>query len=175
MVQIATLASGCFWCGEAVFQELKGVSKVVSGYTGGKTKNPSYEEFEYSDTGHAQANQITFNPKIISYSELLKVFYYTHDPTTLNSQGNDVGPQYRSAIFYHDDAQKKIAEEITKNFAGELWDKPIVTQITKFDKFWTAEEYHQNFYKKNPSQAYCQIIINPKLEKFRKQFIGLLK
>lgn len=171
----ATLAGGCFWCIEAVFQEVKGVAKVVSGYCGGKTDNPTYEDAHYSNAGHAEAVQITFDPKVISYEQLLQIFYYVHDPTTLNRQGYDVGQEYRSEIFYHDEKQKKIAEEVTKNFAPALWKDPIVTKISKLEKFWPAEEFHQNFYRNNPGAGYCQVIINPKLEKFRKRFESLLK
>jgi peptide-methionine (S)-S-oxide reductase len=170
----ATLAGGCFWCTEAVFQEVKGVTKVVSGYTGGKTENPTYNSAHFSGSGHAEAVQITFDPQIISYAELLRIFYYVHDPTTLNRQGHDVGEEYRSAIFYANDEQRKIAEDITKNFAPTLWKDPIVTQITKLGRFWPAESYHQNFYKNDPKQPYCQVIINPKLKKFRKKFKSLL-
>ncbi|HEX5796784.1 MAG TPA: peptide-methionine (S)-S-oxide reductase MsrA [Candidatus Saccharimonadales bacterium] len=172
-MQKATLAGGCFWCVEAVFQEVKGVNKVVSGYSGGHTNDPKYEEI--TGSGHAEAVEITFDPKIISYKELLQIFYYVHDPTTLNRQGNDVGEQYRSVIFYISEEQRKTAEDVTKNFAPTLWDKPIVTEITKLEKFWPAENYHQNFYKNNPAQPYCQVVINPKLEKFRKRFMSLLK
>lgn len=172
--QQATLAGGCFWCIEAVYKEVNGVRKVVSGYSGGHFDNPTYEDVQYKDTGHAEAVQLTFDPEVVSYKNLLKIFYYVHDPTTPNRQGNDVGEQYRSAIFYHDEPQMQIAEEVTKNFAVKLWDKPIITQIQKFDKFWPAEDYHQNFYQKNPNQAYCQIIINPKLKKFRSKFEALL-
>lgn len=170
----ATLAGGCFWCIEAIYQEIKGVTKVVSGYTGGPTDNPTYEEVAYLKSGHAEAVQVTFDPGVISYKELLEVFYYVHDPTTLNRQGNDVGVDYRSEIFYHDEGQKKIAEEVTQNFAPTLWKDPIVTKISKLEKFWPAEALHQNFYRNNPNLGYCQVIINPKLEKFRKKFESLL-
>ncbi|HEX5456048.1 MAG TPA: peptide-methionine (S)-S-oxide reductase MsrA [Candidatus Saccharimonadales bacterium] len=171
----ATLAGGCFWCIEAVFQEVKGVTKVVSGYSGGKTDDPTYDEAHYSNSGHAEAVQITFDPKVISYEQLLQIFYYVHDPTTLNRQGNDVGEEYRSIIFYHDAAQKKTAEEITKSFAAKLWSDPIVTEIVPLEKFWQAEGFLQNFYRNNPNLGYCQVIINPKLDKFRKKFESLLK
>lgn len=171
----ATLAGGCFWCIEAVFQEVKGVTEVVSGYSGGKTDNPTYDEAHYSDAGHAEAVQITYDPTVISYEELLQIFYYVHDPTTLNRQGNDVGREYRSIIFYKGEEQKSIAEKVTKNFAAKLWSDPIVTDIIPLDKFWPAEALHQNFYKNNPNLGYCQVIINPKLEKFRKKFESLLK
>jgi peptide-methionine (S)-S-oxide reductase len=171
----ATLAGGCFWCVEAVFQEVKGVTVVVSGYSGGKTDNPTYDEAHYSDAGHAETIQVTYDPAVISYEQLLQIFYYVHDPTTLNRQGNDVGREYRSIIFYKDEEQKSIAEKVTKNFAAKLWSDPIVTEIIPLDKFWPAESLHQNFYKNNPNLGYCQVIINPKLEKFRKKFESLLK
>lgn len=173
-MQQATLAGGCFWCIEAIYQEAKGVSKVVSGYSGGDTDNPSYEQAHYSDSDHAETVQITFDPGVISYEQILQIFYYVHDPTTLNRQGNDVGREYRSVIFYQDEKQKKIAEDITKNFAASLWKDPIVTEIVPLKKFWPAEDFHQNFYKNNSSLPYCQVIINPKLEKFRKKFESLL-
>lgn len=175
MTEQATLAAGCFWCTEAVFQQVKGVESVVSGYSGGTTEHPAYEQLHREDTGHAEAVQITFNPETVSYHQLLEIFYYVHDPTTPNRQGNDAGPEYRSVIFYHDPEQKDIAEDITKNFAPKYWDNPVVTEVVPLDKFWPAEEYHQNFYKNNPDQAYCQLIINPKLEKFRAKFESLLK
>ncbi len=171
----AVLAGGCFWCTEAIFQELKGVKKVVSGYTGGSTDHPSYDEVAYAETGHAEAVQITFDPEIISYKQLLEVFFYVHDPTTLNRQGNDEGTEYRSEIFYHTEDQKKIAEDAVQNFAPTLWDNPIVTKLSPLKKFWPAEDIHQNFYRNNPNVGYCQVIINPKLEKFRAKFEELLK
>lgn len=171
----AVLAGGCFWCTEAVFKELKGVNKVVSGYTGGQTANPSYQDVYYGNTGHAEAVQIGFDPEVISYEELLQVFFYIHDPTTLNRQGNDVGEQYRSEIFYLDEKQKNTAENVINTFARELWKDPIVTRLSKLDKFWPAEASHQDYFKNNPNQAYCQLIINPKLEKFRAKFEELLK
>lgn len=173
-MQQATLAGGCFWCIEAVYQEVKGVSKVISGYSGGDMDSPSYELAHYSDSNHAETVQITFDPKIISYEQILQIFYYVHDPTTPNRQGNDVGREYRSVIFYHDEQQKKIAEEVTKDFAINLWKDPVVTEIVTLKKFWPAEDFHQNFYKNNSSLPYCQVIINPKLEKFRKKFESLL-
>ncbi|MBW3568859.1 peptide-methionine (S)-S-oxide reductase MsrA [Candidatus Parcubacteria bacterium] len=171
----ATLAGGCFWCTEAVFQEVKGVQSVVSGYSGGRSDNPTYEQIHSEDTGHAECVQVTFDPAVISYEEILQVFYYTHNPTTLNQDGANYGAEYRSVIFYHDAEQKMIAEDVSKNFAAQIWDDPITTQIVPFEKFYPAEDYHQNFFKNNPSQAYCQLIINPKLEKFRKKFKSLLK
>lgn len=175
MKQQATLAAGCFWCTEAIFQQLKGVESVVSGYTGGTIENPTYEKLHYEDTGHAEAIQITFDPDVISYRQLLEVFYYVHDPTTPNRQGNDAGAEYRSVIFYHDDEQKRIAEEVTRDFAPQYWTDPIITEIVPLEKFWDAEAYHQNFYRNNPEQTYCQLVINPKLQKFRAKFETLLQ
>ncbi len=175
-LQTATLAGGCFWCLEAVFDQVKGVESVESGYTGGHTKNPSYREVCNGDTGHAEVVQIRFDPSIISYQDLLNVFFTIHDPTTLNRQGGDIGTQYRSAIFYHDDEQKKIAEEIIKELnAQKLWDNPIVTEVTKFDRFYVAEDYHQEYFAKNPYQPYCQVVVAPKVAKFRKHFLEMLK
>lgn len=172
--ETATFASGCFWCTEAVFQRLKGVESVASGYTGGSVENPSYEAVCSGKTGHAEAIQIRFNPKEISYETLLEVFFKTHDPTTLNRQGGDVGTQYRSAIFYGNDDQKKSAEAIKKK-AGAWWPDPIVTEISPAAIFYPAEAYHQNYYNLNPGQGYCRAVINPKLAKFRKEFGKLLK
>jgi peptide-methionine (S)-S-oxide reductase len=171
----ATLGAGCFWCVEAVFQELKGVSKVESGYTGGKTRNPTYKEVCNGNTGHAEVAQITFDPEVISFEEILEVFWTTHDPTTLNRQGNDVGTQYRSAIFYHSEEQKKIAERSKREVATQIWDDPIVTEITPLGDYYTAEDYHQNFYTENPNYGYCRVIINPKLKKLREKFADKLK
>lgn len=171
----ATLGGGCFWCIEAVYQLVKGVDKVISGYSGGHTDKPTYEQLHSADTGHAEVVQIHFDDSIISYEQILQIFYYVHDPTTLNRQGNDVGEEYRSIIFYHDESQKKIAEAVTNNFAKSLWDDPIVTEIIPLDKFWPAEDYHQNYFNNNPNQAYCQLIINPKLEKFKTKFETYLK
>lgn len=175
MTETAVLGGGCFWCIEALYKQLKGVSSVVSGYAGGHTNNPTYEKMHYEDTGHAEVIQITFDPKVISHRELLEIFYAVHDPTTLNQQGNDVGEEYRSIILYNNDEQKQVAEDVTKNFATKHWDKPIVTEIKPLDVFYPAEDYHQNFFEKNPDQAYCQIIINPKLAKFRQKFPEKLK
>lgn len=174
-MKLATLGGGCFWCLEAVFQQVKGVEKVVSGYSGGTVDNPNFDKIHLMNTGHAETIQVTFNPQVISYAKLLEIFYSIHDPTTLNRQGYDVGEEYRSVIFYHDQDQKNTAEELMKNYAVKIWSKPIVTQIVPFDKFWPAENYHQNFYNDNPGVGYCQVIINPKLEKFKKQFKDLLK
>lgn len=171
----ATLGNGCFWCTEAIFQQLKGVASVASGYSGGQVKNPSYREVCDGTTGHAECLQIQFDPSVISYEKLLEVFFTTHDPTTLNRQGADVGTQYRSVIFYHDEAQKAVAERVKKDFAPTIWDNPIVTEITAAEKFYKAENYHQNYFNDNPSQGYCRIIINPKVQKFREKYADLLK
>jgi peptide-methionine (S)-S-oxide reductase len=167
----ATLAAGCFWCVEAVFQQLKGVNSVVSGYIGGHTDNPTYKDVLTGKTGHAEACQIEFDPEQITYEELLEVFFETHDPTTLNRQGNDVGTQYRSAIFYHNEAQKEAAEQVkSKVDASGAWKNSVVTEIVPFTKFYRAEDYHQNYYKNNPNQQYCRFVIRPKLDKFEKLF-----
>jgi peptide-methionine (S)-S-oxide reductase len=172
----ATFGTGCFWCTEAVFQELKGVVKATSGYTGGNVANPSYEEVCTGTTGHAEALQIIYDPAVITYDELLEVFWEAHDPTSLNRQGNDVGTQYRSAIFYHNAEQKEKAEhykaELNKSGA---YDKPIVTEITGVTKFYPAEDYHQNYYNTHGSQPYCYLVIRPKVEKFEKVFKNKLK
>lgn len=171
----ATFGAGCFWCVEAVFQDLKGVEKVASGYMGGQTKNPTYREICTGTTGHAEVLQVHFDPEVISFEQLVKVFFTTHDPTTLNQQGADRGTQYRSAIFYHDEAQQAVAERLKAEFAPTLWDKPIVTEITPVSEFYVAEAYHQNYYNDNPNQGYCRIVINPKVAKMRKEFGHLLK
>lgn len=168
---VATFGSGCFWCTEAFFQELKGVIKVESGYSGGKVKNPTYREICSGLTGHAEVVQITYKPDEISFVELLEVFWATHDPTTLNRQGNDVGTQYRSVVFYHNEEQKKLAEEYkAKLDKSEAYDKPIVTEISPFVSFYVAENYHQDYFKLNKEAPYCQFVIQPKMEKFRKIF-----
>ncbi len=173
---IATFGNGCFWCTEAIFQQLKGVNTVLPGYTGGVIKNPSYEAVCTGTTGHAEAIQITYDPKVISYRALLEVFFYTHDPTTLNRQGNDVGTQYRSAIFYHNDKQKNTAEEMISQLTSEkVYDDPIVTEITEIDIFYEAEDYHKNYYNNNKNQGYCRAVINPKLDKFVKKYGSKLK
>jgi peptide-methionine (S)-S-oxide reductase len=170
-MKTATFGAGCFWCIEAVYQELKGVKKVVSGYAGGTVKNPTYQQVCTGTTGHAEVAQITYDPELITFPELLEVFWKTHDPTTLNRQGPDSGTQYRSVIFYHDDEQKKLAEEYkAKLDASGAFNSPIVTQIAKLPEFYPAENYHQNYYRSNPNQGYCQYVIVPKLEKFRKVF-----
>lgn len=172
----ATFGAGCFWCVEAVFQNLEGVSKVVSGYAGGLNKNPTYKEVCSGTTGHAEVCQIYYDPQTVSFVELLEVFWQTHDPTTLNRQGNDVGTQYRSVIFYHNAEQKRLAEEYkTKLLAAKLWDNPIVTEIRSLPEFYPAEDYHQNYYNDNTSQPYCAFVIRPKVEKFKKVFASKVK
>lgn len=169
--QIATLAGGCFWCLEAVFEQVRGVDRVVSGYTGGTQSNPSYEEVCSGRTGHAEAVQITYDPAVISFADLLEVFFSIHDPTTLNRQGNDVGTQYRSAIFYHGEEQRSQAQAMIKSLDAEhIWPAPIVTELVAAPPFYPAENYHQHYYARNPNQAYCQFVIAPKLTKFRKLF-----
>lgn len=175
-LETATLGAGCFWCVEAVFDDLKGVEDVVSGYSGGHTENPTYREVCSETTGHAEVTQIKFNPEEISFADILRVFFAVHDPTTLNRQGNDIGSSYRSAIFYHDDEQKRVAEEIIKEVTeAQIYDDPIVTEVTKFDKFYPAEDYHQEYFANNPTQPYCAAVVAPKVAKFRKQFVSRLK
>lgn len=175
-VQVATFAGGCFWCTEAIFLEVKGVQKVVSGYTGGFIKNPAYREVCNGTTGHAEAIQITFNPKEVAYEDLLEIFFATHDPTTLNRQGADEGTQYRSAVFYHNDEQKKQAENYIQLIEKEkLYNNPIVTQLEPAAPFYLAEDYHQNYYNQNQEQGYCRMVISPKLEKLRKYYASKLK
>ena len=173
---IATFAGGCFWCTEAVFLEVKGVEKVVSGYIGGKTANPTYKDISSGTTGHAEAIQITYNPSEIAYEDLLEIFFGTHDPTTLNRQGADVGTQYRSEIFYHSLTQKESAEKYIQLLEKEkLYDRPIVTKVSSASQFYLAEDYHQNYYNLNSSQGYCRMVIAPKLEKLRKYYKTKLK
>jgi peptide-methionine (S)-S-oxide reductase len=174
--EVATLAGGCFWCLEAVFDNLKGVEDVVSGYSGGKQLNPSYAQVCTGMTGHAETVQITFDPQQISFQEILEVFFTVHDPTTLNRQGADIGTQYRSAIFYHTPEQKAVAEEVIRNLAIEkVWDDPIVTELTPFANFYPAEDYHQEYFANNPDQGYCRVVVAPKVAKFRKKFVDRLK
>ena len=165
-VSTATLGGGCFWCLEAVFQRVRGVSKVVSGYAGGHVDNPTYKQICQGDTGHAEVIQITFDPAVVSFENLLEVFWDIHDPTTLNRQGHDVGTQYRSVIYYHDQAQGAAAEK-SLAAAQAHFPKPIVTELSPLPKFYTAEGYHQNYFNQNPNQPYCQIVIKPKLDKFK--------
>jgi peptide-methionine (S)-S-oxide reductase len=175
-LEIATFGAGCFWCVEAVFQSLKGVEKVISGYSGGHVENPTYRQVVMGTTGHAEVCQIHFNPDVISFDDLLEVFWSTHDPTTLNRQGNDVGPQYRSAVFYHTTEQKEIAESYKKKLdKSGAFPRPIVTEITPFESFYIAEDYHQEYYDLNPDQPYCTYVIQPKMEKFKKVFSEKLK
>jgi peptide-methionine (S)-S-oxide reductase len=169
--EVATLAGGCFWCLEAVFKEVEGIEKVVSGYSGGSTINPSYNEVCTGSTGHAEAVQLTFDPNKISFRQVLQIFFAIHDPTTLNRQGADVGTQYRSAIFYHSEEQKAAAEQVIQELnAAHAWKSPIVTDVTPFQAFYPAEDYHQEYFNRNPSQSYCRMVIAPKLDKFSKQF-----
>ena len=175
-LEVATFGGGCFWCTEAIFLELDGVKKVESGYIGGKTPNPTYEEVSTGTTGHAEATQITFDPSKISFGELLEIFFATHDPTTLNRQGADVGTQYRSEVFYHSDEQKKIAEDYIKLLDSQnTFGKPVVTKVSPATKFYVAEDYHQNYYARNIEKSYCSYVITPKVEKVRKQYSEKLK
>jgi peptide-methionine (S)-S-oxide reductase len=175
-LETATFGAGCFWCVEAVFQELGGVRQVVSGYSGGGVENPTYEQVCMGRTGHAEVVQITFDPEVISYQELLEVFWRIHDPTTLNRQGADAGTQYRSMIFYHSEEQRATAERSKSEAEGsKIWPDPIVTEISPMRGFFDAEEYHQRYYLRNPYQGYCSAVIDPKVRKFRKEFQGLLK
>lgn len=174
--EVATLAGGCFWCMEAIFMEVDGVEEVVSGYTGGTTVNPTYQEVCSDSTGHAEAVQVTFDPTKISYREILEIFFSVHDPTTLNQQDPEKGTQYRSAIFYHSEQQRAIAKELIEELTtAHLWEKPIVTEIAPLDKFYPAENYHREYFSRHPEQAYCKIVISPKINKFRKQWAKRLK
>lgn len=174
MGETATLAGGCFWCLDAIFRRTKGVNSVSSGFSGGHVENPTYEQSHTIDTGHAEAVQITFDPSTISYETILQIFWTTHDPTTLNRDGANVGPEYRSEVFYHSDEQKATAESVLQEYAQKLWDNPIVTKITEYTNFYPAEDYHQDYYNKNESAGYCQVIINPKLTKFQEKFTDYL-
>jgi len=174
--QLATLAGGCFWCLEAVFEQLRGVTKVVSGYAGGHVPKPSYEAVCTGTTGHAEVVQVTFDPDELSYRDLLGVFFTLHDPTTLDRQGGDVGTQYRSAIFYHDDEQRRTAEDVVREFEAEhVFDEPIVTKIEPLQAFYPAEEYHREYYSRNPNQPYCRAVIAPKVAKLRSKYLEKLK
>lgn len=175
-MEIATFGSGCFWCGDAIFDQLKGVEDVVPGYSGGTIDNPTYRMVSSGNTNYAEVIQIKYNPKIISFDELLEVFWNTHNPTTLNRQGADVGPQYRSVIFYHSDFQKERAEYFKQKLNdSKIWKDPIVTEITEYTNFYPAEDYHDDYYKNNPNAGYCNFVITPKIEKFRKIFSDKLK
>ena len=170
-IEIATLANGCFWCSEAIFKRLKGVKSVLPGYSGGTVKNPSYEQVCTGRTGHAESIQIEFDPKVIPFKKILEIFWSTHDPTTLNRQGNDVGTQYRSAIFYHDEKQKEVAEKLKKELEVErIYKDPIVTEISPFKSFYVAEDYHKNYYEEHQSAPYCSYVIDPKISKLLKQY-----
>jgi peptide-methionine (S)-S-oxide reductase len=176
MPEHATFGGGCFWCLEAVFEQLHGVLKVESGYAGGASKGPTYKEVCSGSTGHAEVVQVTFDPAVISFRELLDVFFATHDPTTLNRQGADVGTQYRSVILYHDEEQKRVAESrIADLNAEKIWDRPIVTEVVPLSEFNSAEDYHQGYFRGNPGQPYCQAVVAPKVAKFRKSFAAKLK
>jgi peptide-methionine (S)-S-oxide reductase len=174
--EVAVFGAGCFWCVEAIYQRVIGVTAVESGYAGGHVNNPTYEQVITGNTGHAEVARVKFNPEIISYEELLEVFWHTHDPTTLNRQGADVGPQYRSAIFYKSDEQREIAEKsLKKTDASDLWEDPIVTEITSLSNYSKAEDYHQNYFNNNPNAGYCSVVIAPKIVKFKKDFPHLLQ
>lgn len=175
-LEVTTLGGGCFWCLEAVYLELKGVEKVVSGYSNGHVPNPTYKEVCSGRTGHAEVVQITYDPSVISFEDLLDVFFTIHDPTTLNRQGADVGTQYRSGIFYHNEEQRRIAEEKIRELeAAGLWEDPIVTEVTALDRYYPAEEYHQDYFARNPMQPYCQVVVAPKVAKARKKFFQRLR
>ncbi len=175
-LETATLAAGCFWCVEAVFDDLRGVEDVFSGYAGGHKDNPTYQEVCSETTGHAEVVQIKFNPAELSFADLLRVFFTVHDPTQLNRQGNDIGSSYRSGIFYHSDEQRRVAEEVIAEInAGGIYAGPIVTEVTAFDKFWLAENYHQEYFANNPNQPYCATVVAPKVAKFRQKYVSRLK
>jgi len=174
--EIATLAGGCFWCLEAVYEDLKGVESVESGYMGGKTANPTYGAVCSGETGHAEVVRLTFDPGLVSFKEILEVFFVIHDPTTPDRQGNDVGTQYRSAIFYHSPEQKAAAEQVIANLgAAKIYDDPIITEVAPASTFYVAEDYHQEYFRRNPNQSYCAFVVRPKVAKFRKHFIEKLK
>ena len=174
--EIATFGGGCFWCVEAIFERVQGVHEVVSGYSGGTVGNPDYKMVTSGTTGHAEVVQITFNPEIVSYLELLEIFFLTHDPTTLNRQGADVGTQYRSIVLYHNEQQNKLARKVIQELESEaIWSDPIVTAVEAFEQFYSAEAYHQEYFENNPNQGYCRLVITPKLEKFEKVFKEKLK
>lgn len=175
-LEVATLAGGCFWCLEAVFDQVTGVSDVVSGYAGGHLANPTYQQVCTGATGHAEVVQVTFDPAVISFTDLLHIFFTIHDPTTLNRQGGDVGTQYRSAVFYHDEAQKTASQAVIQEMEAEqVWKDPIVTQVVPIAEFFAAEEYHQEYFARNPGQGYCQVVVAPKVAKFRQKYRHMLK
>ncbi len=174
--EVATMGGGCFWCLEAVYDQMRGVTNVVSGYTGGHVPNPTYKAICTGTTGHAEVVQVTFDRNMVNFKEILQVFFTIHDPTTLNRQGNDVGPQYRSAIFYHSEEQKRIAQVVIGEFEAEgVWDNPIVTEVNPLEVFYEAEDYHQEYYENNPYQPYCMFVVAPKVKKFREKFVEHLK
>lgn len=174
--ELATIGGGCFWCIEAIYLEMKGVISVSSGYSGGKIKNPTYREVTSGMTGHAEVVQITFDPEVIAYRDILTIFFYVHDPTTLNRQGADVGTQYRSVIFYHDENQKAVAEEVMQEIQNsKVWKDPLVTELSPLTAFYVAEDYHQEYFANNPNAPYCTFVVSPKVEKFRKNFQEYLK
>ena len=174
--EVATLAGGCFWCLEAVYKDLRGVESAVSGYSGGGVANPTYQQVCAGTTGHAEVVQVTFDPRAVTFREILEVFFTIHDPTTLNRQGADVGTQYRSAIFYHSPEQREVAEQVIAELTAEqLWRDPVVTELTPFTEFYVAEDYHQDYFERNPYQPYCMAVVAPKVAKFRKKFLDKLK
>ncbi len=174
--EVATLGGGCFWCLDGIFRDLKGVEKVESGYAGGQAKNPSYREVCSGTTGHAEVVQVTFDPEVVSFRDLLGVFFTIHDPTTLDRQGADIGTQYRSVVFYHSDEQRRTTEQVISELTdAKVWDDPIVTQVVPFTAYYPAEPYHQNYFAQNPDQPYCQVVIAPKVSKFRKKYLDRLK
>lgn len=174
--ETATLGGGCFWCLEAVYEQLRGVRRVVSGYSGGAEENPTYRQVCSGTTGHAEVVRVDFDPDEVSFREILEVFFTIHDPTTPNRQGADVGPQYRSAVFVHSPEQRRTAEEVIRELEAEgVWDAPVVTEVTDFERFWPAEEYHQEYYRNNPNQPYCQVVVAPKVAKFRKKYLERLR
>jgi peptide-methionine (S)-S-oxide reductase len=175
-MEVATLGGGCFWCTEAVFSQLKGVQKVEPGYSGGELENPTYEQVSTGTTGHAEAVQVTFDPDVISFKDILQIFFATHDPTTLNRQGPDVGTQYRSVIFYHDDQQRAIAEQVMKEISEQgIFDAPLVTRVEPFKAFYEAEDYHKDYFKRHQGQTYCTLVIAPKMAKLRELYLSKLK
>ncbi len=174
--EVVTLGGGCFWCTEAVFNSIEGVLKVISGYSGGKSEDATYRRVSSGRTGHAEVVQVTFNPEVITFREILEIFFATHDPTSLNRQGADVGPQYRSVVFYHDDVQRRITEEVIDELNGEkIWENPIVTQVEAYEAFHRAEEGHMDYYERNRGQPYCRLVIDPKILKLRERFRDRLK
>lgn len=175
MNEFATLGGGCFWCLDAFFRRIEGVNHVESGYAGGQIENPTYDQVCTGTTGHAEVVQVGFDPSVITYREILEIFFTMHDPTTPNRQGNDVGDQYRSVIFYGSDEQQSVAKDVIAHFAADHWDNPIVTQLEPLETFFPAEDYHQDYFNKNPTQGYCMMIINPKLSKLRQEFATKLK